>query len=383
MRYIDQANLREKKILCRVDFNVPIEDGKVLDDYKIRSFASTLNYLREQDAKVSLLMHLGRPEGKPDESLRTEHLVDTIKEFWPGEILPMKSVFGDEVDQVITQQAPEQLVLLENVRFWPGEESSDEVFANQIAEPFEAFVQDAFGNAHRSHASMVSLSETLPTYYGFLFKKELDALDKVVKNPDHPFVFIIGGIKVETKLGLIKKALEIADHVLLGSAISEPFFRKELGLEVSELLGELVDRVNNNGQSNKLVFPEDGVFGESKDGEVVFSGVTEEGFKRGLNFFDIGRKTVMKYQELIAEAKTIIWNGPLGVFENKNFAVGSEMITRAVGDAKGYTIVGGGETVDLVRNLDLADKINHVSTGGGAMLYYLENETFPLLENET
>jgi len=380
MKYLNETDVKGKKVLVRVDYNVPFEGGSVSDYYRIAQTRETLEYLHENGARVSLLFHLGRPGGKVDEDLRTERLAELVDNYWPGSVRALKEVQGLAVNTAIENQDPDELIMLENVRFWPGEEANDAGFAEMIAKPFDMYVQEAFGNSHREHASMVSIPRYLETVYGFLFQSEVEAMDLVLNEAERPFVLIIGGDKVETKIGLIRKGLEMADKVLLGSALARPFVDFAAGREVEAGLSQEILALGQHENYGNLVMPIDGVFAESMESAEADSMTLEGGLGEGLNAFDIGDETIEEYLEVIEGAKTIVWNGPLGVFENKLFGHGSKEVAKAITRVDAYQVVGGGETMDLFRNLGLLDQVNHVSTGGGAMLYYLQNRTFPLLE---
>src|SRR5215212_4577347 len=381
-RSVRDLDVREKRVLVRVDFNVPIKDGEVTDDTRIQRALPTIQYLLEQGARPVLISHLGRPKGEPDPKYVMDPVAERL-EVLLGEPVKKLDAADLEAEEALSSWNGEGVVLLENSRFYPGETKNDPEFAEQLASLADLYVNDAFGAAHRAHATTVGVAELLPAAAGLLMEDELDNLDKVLCDPERPFVAILGGAKVSDKLGVIESLLEVADTLLIGGAMCFTFFKAQ-GYEVGESLVEddylqeakrLLDEAGE-----KLVLPADVVVAdrleEGAEGEVV--GVDE--IPSGKMGLDIGPRTVELFEEHISGAKTIFWNGPMGVFEIDAFARGTEGVARAVAKAssEGATsVIGGGDSVAAVRKLGREDEMSHISTGGGASLEYIEGKELP------
>lgn len=319
--------------MVRCDFNVPLsKEGVVLDDFRIKKTIPTIQYLIEQGARVILMSHLGRPDGKVAESLRLTPIQNKLMEYLDLSITKAPDCLGPEIEKWTIEMRPGEILLLENLRFHKEEEENDQNFAKNLAKLGDIYVNDAFGVSHRSHASIVGVPKYLPSFGGSLLEKEINTLTKVSTNPEKPLVAIIGGAKVKTKAKLIDKISEIADCILIN---------------------HLIDKT-----SDKTVVPVDEV-GDKKD---------------------IGEETIKVFKEKISTAKTILWNGPLGLIEKEEFSRGTREIAKAVSQSEAYSVVGGGETVEFISKLGLIDKFDHVSTGGGAMIAFLAGEKFPGLE---
>lgn len=375
---IRDLDLKGKRVFIRVDFNVPLsEDGQtVTSDKRIRESLPTIQYALEQGAGVILASHLGRPKGKPDPKYSLKPVARRLEELLGRPVKMAPDCVGPEVEAL--KPAPGEVLLLENVRFHEGETKNDPEFARQLASLADVFVLDAFGSAHRAHASVVGVAQYLPAAAGFLMEKELEYLGKAISNPERPCVAILGGAKVSDKIEVIENLLKIADKLLIGGAMAYTFLRaqgKPVGRSLVEedkvdLARQLLDKAGD-----KLMLPVDHVVtDEIKEGaqaEVV-EAIPDD--KVGA---DIGPKTVEAYKRVIATAKTIIWNGPMGVFEKPPFDRGTVEIAKAVAESGATSIVGGGDSVKAVEAAGVADKITHISTGGGASLEFLSGKELP------
>jgi phosphoglycerate kinase len=380
---VRDLDVRDKRVLVRVDFNVPIKNGEVTDDTRIQRALATIRYLLEEGARPILISHLGRPKGEPDPNYAMDPVAKRLEELLGEPVLKLDTAVGPEAEKELENWDGRGVVLLENSRFYPGETKNDPEFSEQLSSLADLYVDDAFGAAHRAHATTVGVAERLPAAAGLLLEEEVDYLDGVLENPERPFVAILGGAKVSDKIGVIESLLAVADTLLIGGAMCFTFF-KALGYEVGKSLVEddyleeakrLMDEAGE-----KLVLPVDVVVAdemeEGAESETV--GVDEiPSDKVGL---DIGPRSVELFEEHISGAKTIFWNGPMGVFEIDAFAKGTEGVARAVAaaSAEGATsVIGGGDSVAALRKLGLEDEMSHISTGGGASLEYVEGKELP------
>lgn len=343
IKKIQDANVENKRVILRVDFNVSVENGKAKEVFKIKAAKESLDYLLSKNAKVAIMTYFGRPEGKVDPKFSMEQLVLSSQEVLGVKIKFVSDCIGEKVKEGLNNLQDREVLLLENVRFYPGEESNDAEFAKQLGENFDIFVNDAFGQSHRQQASISGVTKFVPSFAGFCLQKEIENLDKVKNNPIKPAVAIIGGAKIETKLPVIKFFEEKYDYVLVGGKIAN----------------EAIDQ--GISFSGKVILPED------------FEGGTGERF-------DIGPKTREKFSAIIKSAKTIVWNGPVGKFEEEAYAKGTQTVFEAVVQSDAYTLVGGGETLEILEKNNAMDKISFVSTGGGAMLEYLGGGKMPGIE---
>lgn len=377
-----------KRVLVRVDFNVPItKEGKVLDEFRIISVLPTINYLRERNAKVILMSHLGRPKGR-DESLKMDPVKQSLEELGGFKVYKLDDCIGDEVKTFIDNvMKPGEVVLLENLRFYKGEEDNDPEFAKALASLGDIFVNDAFATAHRVAASTVGITQYLPSVAGLLMEKEIETLTKLLESPEHPYVAVLGGAKVSDKIGLIKNLLSKVDEILIGGGMCFTFL-KALGYNIGKSLCEddkldVAKSLLNEAKSKnvKIVLPVDVVLAKEVK-ESGYSGISDvEDIPSTDIGVDIGPKTIKLFQNELTNAKTIVWNGPLGVFEIEKFAQGTYEIAKFIGALVGVTTVaGGGETVAAFRKFGLQDKITHLSTGGGAFLEFLEGKTLPAVD---
>ena len=379
-RSVRDLDLQDKKVLVRVDFNVPVKDGQVTDDTRIVRTLPTIRYLLERGAHPILISHLGRPKGEPDPKYTMDPVARRLEELLETPVLKLDNAAGSEVEEALNKWDGKGVALLENSRFNPGETKNDPEFSKQLASLADLYVDDAFGAAHRAHATTVGVAELLPAAAGLLMEEELDNLDKVLRRPERPFVAILGGAKVSDKLGVIESLLGVADTLLIGGAMCFTFFKAQ-GYEVgnslveNDYLEETERLIDEAGE--KLVLPTDVVVAEEMEEGAPSEVVRVEEIPANSMGLDIGPETVEKFRGYIVDAKTIFWNGPMGVFEIDAFAKGTEAVARAVAESEAVSIVGGGDSVAAVRKLGLEDRMSFISTGGGASLEYVEGKELP------
>jgi phosphoglycerate kinase len=378
-RSVRDLDVRDKRVLVRVDFNVPVKDGEVTDDTRIRRALPTIRYLLEEGARPILISHLGRPKGEPDPKYAMDPVAARLQELLGEPVKKLDAAVGPEVEEALEDWDGRGVVLLENSRFYPGETSNDPEFAGQLAALADLYVNDAFGAAHRAHATTVGVAERLPAAAGLLMEEEIDYLDKVLKDPERPFVAILGGAKVSDKLGVIESLLGTADSLLIGGAMCFTFFKAQ-GYEIGNSLVEddYLEEAKRlmEEAGDRLVLPGDVVVAEAME-DAESETVPVDGIPVGKMGLDIGSKTVDLFSEHISGASTIFWNGPMGVFEIDAFAKGTEGVARAVAESGATSVVGGGDSVAAVNKLGLEDRMSHISTGGGASLEYVEGKELP------
>jgi len=383
VRDIDVA---DKRVLVRVDFNVPLENGRVADDTRVRAALPTIELLRERGATLVLASHLGRPKGEVDPSLSMRPVGERLAELLGAPVLQAPAVIGEEVEAMTGALKQGDALLLENVRFEPGETENDPALAGALARLAEVYVNDAFGAAHRAHASTAGVAARLPGYAGLLLEREVTELTRVVESPQRPLVVVLGGAKVSDKVGVIDRFLEVADEVLIGGAMCFSFFRAQgvatgdslVEEEGVKLAAEALERAA--GSACELRLPVDLVLGESFDAGTEVR--EEDGIEvsDGWMGLDVGPRTARTYAESIAGAGTVLWNGPMGAFELEPFAAGTRAVAEAVAKAPGTTVVGGGDSVAAVQQFGLANEVDWLSTGGGASLELLEGKKLPGVE---
>lgn len=377
---VRDVKIKGKRVLVRVDFNVPLADGEVTDDNRIRAALPTINHLLEHGAKVILMSHLGRPKGKVVDDLRLDPVAERLSELLDRPVRKLDDCVGPEVEAAVAGMQPGDVILLENTRFCPGEKSNDPTFATELASLADIFVNDAFGAAHRAHASVVGVAEHLPAVAGFLMEKEITVLGQTLTAPDHPFIAIIGGAKITSKIGVIDNLLTKVDDLLIGGGMANTFLKAQ-GHEVGQSLVEDdsldMARETLEKAGEKLVLPIDVVVADRFDAEADSKLVSVDQVPEDWLILDIGPGTVELFKQKLAGAKTVVWNGPMGVFEFPRFAEGTEALARFLADLEATTIIGGGDVVAAVRQAGVVDRIAHVSTGGGASLEFLEGKPLP------
>ncbi len=388
MLSLKDLDFKGKRVFLRVDFNVPQDEaGNIRDDTRIKASLSTINHLLEQKAKLVVASHLGRPKGKPEPKYSLKPVAKRLSELISRDVILAPAVVGDEVLKLKRELKEGQLLLLENLRFDAGEEKNDPSFAQGLAQEIDYYVDDAFGACHRAHASVVGITHYVKkSAAGLLLQKEVDYLSKAVHSPQKPYVAILGGVKVSDKIPVIENLLNKADSVLIGGAMAYTFFKAQ-GLDVGhslveEEMIELALKLLSQAKEKKVNFylPSDHVAAAEKDSKAESKIIESFPIPANLMALDIGPKTVDIYSGIIARAKTIFWNGPLGVFEIDKFAAGTMKIAEAVAKSSAISIVGGGDSVAAVYKAGVSEKISHISTGGGASLEFIANETLPGVE---
>ncbi len=377
---VRDVQLNGKKVLVRVDFNVPLKDGKVADDTRIRAAIPTIEYLLQHGAGLVLTSHLGRPKGKVVPALSLRPVADHLSALLQMEVAFAADCVGEPAHQAKAGLQPGGIVLLENTRFHPEEKKNDPEFARQLAAGCDLFVNDAFGSAHRAHASTVGVAKYLPAVAGLLMEKELKYLGQALENPKHPFVAILGGAKISDKIGVVRNLLTKAEHVLIGGGMANTFLAAQ-GYDMAASLVEKdaleTARALLAEAGGKIHLPQDLVIADAFSADAVRKTVPVGNLPAGWMALDIGPQTVTAFGRLIREAAMVVWNGPMGVFELPPFAAGTFGIAKAVAESDAISIVGGGDSVAAIKQSGLADKITHLSTGGGASLEMLEGKILP------
>ncbi len=384
---VKDIDLKGKKVLVRCDFNVPMDENQnITDNTRIVAAIPTIKYLLENNCAIILCSHLGRPKGefKPEFSLKP--VAKELANLLGKEVIMAKDVIGEDAKAKVAKLEQGQILLLENVRFHKEETDNDSVFAKELASMAEIYVSDAFGSTHRAHASTAGVAEFLPAVSGFLMEKELQFLGNAISNPERPFVAILGGAKVSDKIGVIDSLLEKVDTLMIGGGMAYTFFKAQ-GYEVGDsiceldkldLAKDLMKKAEDKGV--KLMLPIDTKIGKEFKPDTESKIVAWTEIPEGWEGFDIGEKTIKQYIEELKKAKTVVWNGPLGLFEFDQFAVGTNSIAKALAEMDATTIIGGGDSSAAVKKIGLEDKMTHISTGGGASLEFLEGKALPGVE---
>ncbi len=380
---VKDIDVAGKKVLVRCDFNVPLKEGVISNDKRIVAALPTIKYLKDNGAKVILCSHLGRPKGEwlPEFSLAP--VAVRLSELLGCEVRMSKDVIGDDAHDISNTLKEGEVALLENVRYYKEETKNEPGFAKELASLAEIFVNDAFGTAHRAHASTTGVADYIPAVCGFLIQKEIDVMGKALDNPVRPFVAVLGGAKVSDKIGVITNLLEKVDTLIVGGAMAYTFLKAEghnVGTSLCEedkleLAAELLAKAKEKGVD--LLLPVDHIAADKFDEEAEPVAVDSKDIPEGLMGMDIGPKSVEAFSNAVKNAKTVIWNGPMGVFEFKNFAGGTFAVAEAIADTDCVSIIGGGDSVSAVTKLGFADKMTHISTGGGASLEFLEGLELP------
>lgn len=383
-RTIRDVDVAGRRVLVRVDFNVPLdEQGRVTDDRRIRESLPTVRYLLDRGASVVLMSHLGRPGGRVVESLRMVPVGERLAQLLARPVQVLPDCVGPEVEAAVARMQPGDVALLENLRFHPEEEANDPDFAARLARLADLYVNDAFGTAHRAHASTVGVARYLPAVAGLLMEKEIRYLSRLLENPDHPFVAVLGGKKVSDKIGVLSNLLERVDAVLVGGGMAYTFLKASghrVGRSVVEedkleLARDLMARARARGV--ELVLPEDVVAAEGPSADAPRRVVPADEIPEGWMGLDIGPATARRFAQVVEGARLVVWNGPMGVFELEPFAEGTRRVAEAVARCRGTTVVGGGDTAAAVDQFGLLEHFDHVSTGGGATLEFLEGRELP------
>lgn len=381
---VRDVDVKGKVVFCRVDFNVPMQDGKVTDDTRIRAALPTIRYLSEQGAKVLLASHLGRPKGQVVEELRLTPVAKRLEELLGKKVAKADEAYGASVKAEVEKMENGDVLVLENVRFYPGEEKNDPELAKAFADLADLYVNDAFGAAHRAHASTAGIADYLPAVAGFLMEKEINVLSKALENPDRPFTAIIGGAKVKDKIGVIENLLDRVDNLIIGGGLAYTFV-KALGHEIGKSLLEedkieLAKSFMERAKEKNVNFymPVDVVIADDFSNDANTKIVPIDSIPRDWEALDIGTKTRETYANVIQNSKLVVWNGPMGVFEMDAFANGTKAVAESLANAENtYTVIGGGDSAAAVEKFGLADKMDHISTGGGASLEFMEGKVLP------
>ncbi|QKS72244.1 phosphoglycerate kinase [Paenalkalicoccus suaedae] len=381
---IRDIDVKGKRVFCRVDFNVPMKDGEVTDDTRIRAAVPTIELLVEKGAKIILASHLGRPKGEVVEELRLDAVAQRLSELLNKEVVKTDEVYGEEPKKAVASLEEGDVLLLENVRFEAGEEKNDENLAKEFAALADVFVNDAFGAAHRAHASTAGIAAHIPAVAGLLMEKELDVLGKAMANPERPFTAIVGGAKVKDKIGVIDNLLDKVDNLIIGGGLAYTFVKAqghEVGKSLLEedkidLAKQFMQKAKDKGV--KFYMPVDVTVADDFGDDANKKVVAIEEIPADWEALDIGPKTIELYKDVVKNSKLVIWNGPMGVFELESFAKGTKGVADALAESTDtYSVIGGGDSAAAVEKFGLADKMSHMSTGGGASLEFIEGKELP------
>ncbi len=384
---LEDVQVEGKKVLMRVDFNVPIKDGEIGDDNRIVQALPSINYVIENGGKLILMSHLGRPGGEVDKSLSLKPVADHLQTLVDTEAYFAEDCIGEKAKSVIEKAKEGEIILLENVRFHKGEKANDDEFCKQLADHGDLFCNDAFGSSHRAHSSVAGVTRFLqPAVSGYLLEKEIKYLNDSVNNPKRPFVAILGGAKVSDKIGVIENLLDKVDSILVGGGMTYTFYKAK-GLPIGDslveddkidLAKELMQKADEKGVN--FVLPVDSVAAKEFNNDAEHKVVDEDGIEDGWMGVDIGPQTAISFGNIIKNAKTVVWNGPMGVFEMENYADGTNAVAEALAESTklgGTTIIGGGDSASAIKQAGLEEAVSHVSTGGGASLMFLEGKDLP------
>jgi len=378
-----EIKLQDKTVLLRVDYNVPVDNGRVSDDTRITESLPTIEFLLKKGAKIIILTHLGRPKGV-DENLRLNPIADHLSKLLKKPVIKVDSCIGPAVETAIDALHKGDILILENTRFHKEEEENDPEFAKKLAGYADLYVSDAFGTVHRAHASTEGVAHYLPSFAGFLIEKEIKNLEPLLKKPKKPFVLVIGGAKIDTKIGILENFIHKADSILIGGGLANTFLAAK-GFDVGASLCEkdkieTAQKIMLEAEKTKcnLMLPEDVIVADQISNNAAIADAEITGVEGDMQILDIGKRSVVKFIEILNKAKTVIWNGPVGLYEKKAFERGTKEIALCLADCKADTYLGGGDTLDAIKGLGINEKsYTHVSTGGGAMLEFLEGKELP------
>jgi len=380
---IKNIDVENKKVLVRVDFNVPLnDDGDITEDERIKATIPTITFLLKKNAKIILMSHLGRPNGQIIEKLKMDKIAKKLSELLDKEVIKLDDCIGEKVKEKIDEMKNKDIVLLENLRFHAEEENNDEKFAKELASLGDIYVNDAFANSHRNHASMTTITKFLPSYIGFLVEKELEVLTKIMQNPEKPFIVIIGGAKPD-KIEIIKNLLKIVDKIIVGGILANTFLKAE-GINIGkskfdegslETAKKILEKFNN-----KIILPIDAFVADNIEEGTNSRIVDVKKVPNDVIIGDIGAESIRLYKSILKEAKTIVWGGPIGAFEFEKFAEGTNEIALFLSGLKAKVIIGGGDSAAAIKKLGLEDSVNYISTGGGAFLQFLNGKDYFVYE---
>ena len=378
---VRDADVQGQTVLLRVDFNVKVQDGKITEDARVRAALPTIEYLISREAALIIISHLGRPKGVADKKYSLKPVAELLRQFLGRPVLFAGGCLGAAVEKQAAALCPGQILMLENLRFHEEEEENDPVFAGQLAKLADIYVDDAFGMAHRAHASNEGVAEYLPAYAGLLLESEMNSLSKALDGQERPVVAVIGGAKVSDKIGMIKNLLDKVDKLLIGGGMANTFLAAQgcdmQGSAVEEDRLPWIKELLCGETAAKLVLPADVVAAEAFTADSAHKTVKPRDIPAGWLALDIGPATRQIFADEIAKARTVVWNGPVGVFEMEPFAAGTMAVAQAVADSGAYSVVGGGDSIAAVNQAQVAEKISFISTGGGAMLKFLEGKKLP------
>ncbi|MBL8091550.1 MAG: phosphoglycerate kinase [Anaerolineales bacterium] len=377
---VKDIDLKNKRVLMRVDFNVPMADGKVTDDKRIRAALPTIKYILEQDASLILMSHLGRPKSASDSEFSLRAASETLSSLLGSPVQMAPDCIGDEVEKMAKALKPKQVLMLENTRYHPEEEKNDLDFAKKLASLGEVYVNDAFGSAHRAHASTEGIARFLPAVSGFLMEQELEYLGRAVANPEHPYIAILGGAKISDKILVVETLLSKCDKLIIGGGMANTFLSAQgLNMQDSLVEKESIETAKTilSKFADKLILPVDAIIADKFDANANTQTVNVNSIPTGWRMLDVGPKTIELYKKELSNAKLIVWNGPVGVFEMPKFAEGTFALAKMLAESKAITVIGGGDSASAVKKAGVAKQMTHVSTGGGASLEFLEGKELP------
>src|SRR4026209_1853587 len=377
---VKDIDLKGKRVLMRVDFNVPMQDGKVTDDKRIKASLPTIKYVLDQGASLILMSHLGRPKGSPDPEFSLRPAADVLSSHLGIPVKMAPDTVGPEVEAMAKELKPGEVLMLENTRFHKGEEKNDLELAKQMAALADGYVNDAFGSAHRAHSSTEGVARFLPAVSGFLMEQELEYLGRAVANPEHPYIAILGGAKISDKILVVETLLTQADKLIIGGGMANTFLAaKGLNMQDSLVEKESLETARSimEKSGNKLILPVDAVIADKFEAEANTQTVDVDKIPAGWRMMDVGPKTLELYKQALKGARLIVWNGPVGVFEMPKFAEGTFALAKMLAESGATTVIGGGDSASAVKKAGLAKQMTHVSTGGGASLEFLEGKELP------